>query len=516
MNVNVLFFVIALLFITGCDHSPEVKKNDKPNIILILADDLGYHDLGAYGQEKIKTPNIDALAKNGKLFTRFYSGAPVCAPARCVLMTGKHTGHAYIRGNDEWRERGEVWDYAKAAEDPSLEGQRPIPDSLVTMAEILRASGYRTACIGKWGLGAPFTEGAPENQGFDLFFGYNCQRQAHNLYPPHLWRNREKVKLNNDMVVPGTQLEAEADPWQEASYQKYRQQQYAPDLMMREALNFISTSDDPFFVYYASPLPHLPLQAPLEWVEQYREIFGPEEPYKGEKSYFPTFTPRAAYAAMVSHLDFQVGKLIEKLEEKGELNNTIIVFTSDNGPTFDIGGADSPFFDSAYPFNSTRGWGKGNLHEGGIRVPMIVSWPGKIAPGSSSDLVSGFWDLLPTFAELADANQPANLDGIDISPTLLGNDQQENHEYLYWEFPAYGGQQAVRFENWKGIRKGILNGNMSIELYNLTEDLREENDVAASHPGIVAEMKTMMEKSHTIPALEKFRMATLDNDRIDK
>ena len=254
-----IFSILSLLFLvlglSSCTQ-PAHKKIDKPNIVFIMADDLGYGELGCYGQEKIHTPNIDALAKKGVMFTDFYSGSPVCAPARCMLMTGRHPGHAYIRGNNEMAGRGDVWDYKKASEDPNLEGQWPIQKGTVTLGRLMQNAGYKTACIGKWGLGGPLTEGNPTLQGFDLFFGYNCQRQAHNYYPEHLWRNNKKVHLDNEIVPPGTQLEAGADPLDPASYDKYTQKEYAPELMVREALNFISENKDhPFFLYYPTTIP---------------------------------------------------------------------------------------------------------------------------------------------------------------------------------------------------------------------------------------------------------------------
>jgi arylsulfatase len=449
-NFILLLTGIFAFFIT-C--TPGDRDAPLPNIVLILADDLGYGELGCYGQEIIETPHIDQLAREGKRFTQFYSGSPVCAPARCVLLTGLHSGHAYIRGNDEWRERGEVWDYAKAVEDPRLEGQRPIPDSLLTIAEILQKTGYKTACIGKWGLGAPDTEGIPNRQGFDLFFGYNCQRQAHTYYPKHLWKNETKVWLENELIVPGTRLEEGADPDDPASYQIYRQLQYAPELMLEQALEFMEDNRDrPFFLYFASPIPHVPLQAPEEWVEKYRNKIGPEEPYLGEQGYFPNRTPRATYAAMVSYLDEQVGELVKKIKELGSYRNSLILFTSDNGPTFN-GGSDSPFFNSAGPFFSDRGWGKGTLHEGGIRVPLVVTWPGVIDPASETDFIGAFYDLLPTLCDITGSEIPGDSDGISFLPVLMGKPQKKTHEFLYWEFPAYGGQQAIRMGKWKGLRE---------------------------------------------------------------
>jgi len=510
-----LIEVISILFVLASCNSKSVKKKQqtrKPNIVYILADDLGYGELGCFGQEKIETPHIDKLAANGMRFTQHYSGAPVCAPARCVLLTGLHLGHAFVRSNDEWRERGEVWDYAKAAEDPHLEGQRPIPANTITIGKILQKAGYTTACVGKWGLGAPFTEGVANKQGFDFFYGYNCQRQAHNYFPKHLWKNEEKIWLDNELIVPGTKLDEGTDPYDPASYAKYTQKEYAPELMQKEVLAFVDRNKDkPFFLYYATPIPHDPLQAPKKWVDYYHEKFGDEEPYLGDKGYFPNRYPHATYAAMISYLDEQVGELIDKLKQLGIYDNTLIIFTSDNGPTY-AGGVDSPFFDSAKPFHCEYGWGKGFVHEGGIRVPMVAVWKNRIKPGTQSELISAFWDVMPTLAEISGAKVPEDIDGISFLPTLTGEGTQKMHDHLYWEFPSYEGQQAVRKGDWKAIRKDIFKGNMDIDLYNLKEDIVEENNVAGHYPEIVKDIEKIMKEEHVMPSTEKFRMKQLGDD----
>jgi arylsulfatase len=484
------------------------KQSKKPNIIFILADDLGYGELGCYGQEKIETPNIDALAQSGMTFTQFYSGAPVCAPARCVLMTGKHTGHAYIRGNDEWRERGEVWDFAKMVEDPNLEGQRPIPAGTETVGRLLQRAGYKTAIVGKWGLGGPLTEGIPNNQGFDFFYGYNCQRQAHTFFPKHLWKNREKVWLENELVVPRTKLQEGADPYENKNYSKFWLKQYSPDLMFNEIINFVQDNKNhPFFLYWATPIPHVPLQAPKRWVDYYVKKFGDEQPYLGDRGYFPHRYPHAAYAAMVSYLDEQIGLLVKHLKDQGLYENSIFFFSSDNGPTY-AGGADSGYFDSAQPLRSDQGRGKGSVYEGGIRVPLIVSWPGNIRPGSKTHHISAFYDVLPTLTEIAGTDTPEKIDGISFFPTLKGQTQQ-THEFLYWEFPASGGQQAVRMGKWKAMRRNILKGNLEISLFNLETDIKEENNVAVDHPEIVEKMTKIMKEQHVEAEIERFKMAAL-------
>lgn len=488
------------------------KSKDKvaspPNIIYFLADDLGYGETGIYGQEKIKTPNIDALAKGGMLFTQHYSGAPVCAPARCILLTGKHAGHAYIRGNDEWGSRGDVWNYEKAVNDPNLEGQRPMPANTVTIGSVLQEAGYETSIFGKWGLGAPGSEGVPNKQGFDYFYGYNCQRQAHNLYPPHLWENDQKDLLDNEVVAPRTKLDSLADPNDARSYAKFQQKEYGPAKIHEKALAFLKQErEKPFFMYYASPLPHLPLQAPRSPVDAYREMLGDEAPYLGDKGYFPNQYPRATYAAMITYLDQQLGELIATLKAQGQYENTLIIFSSDNGPTY-TGGVDFDFFESSKPFTNGYGKTKGFVYEGGIRVPMIASWPGHIKEGARSEHISAFYDVMPTLCEVAGVKSPKGGDGISFVPALLGQEQKP-HAYLYWEFPSYKGQQAVRMGRWKGIRKDIFEGNMTIELYDLETDLAEENDVSSENPALSRKIERIMKKAHLPAEVDRFTFEAL-------
>ncbi len=512
-RVSGFCYLFGFLLFSACGFNKKNGSPDKPNIIYILADDLGYGDLGCFGQDLIETPNIDKLASVGMKFTQHYSGSAVCAPSRCVLLTGLHTGHAYIRGNDEWGDRGEVWDYRAMIADSTLEGQRPLPEGTLTIGKLLQAQGYQTGMIGKWGLGAPHTESIPTRQGFDFFCGYNCQRQAHTYYPVHLYKNENRIYLGNDTIAPHTKLEEGADPLDKASYKNYTLSTYAPDVMFSEMIQFIDQNKDlPFFFYWASPIPHVALQAPKRWVDYYMEKFGDEPPYLGDKAYFPHPTPHAAYAAMVSYLDERIGELIEYLKKEGLYENTLIVFSSDNGPTYN-GGTDSPWFDSGGPFNSERGWGKGFLHEGGIRVPMIASWPHRIDPGSESNHISAFWDLLPTFCEAAGAEIPDQVDGISFLPELTGAGDQEKHPYLYWEFPESGGQQAVRMGPWKAIRKNIKQGNLQLELYNLEEDLQEKHNVASDFPDLIQEIEEIMKKEHTQPQLDRFRMEALGDVR---
>ncbi len=501
--ISLFSFLLVLMGCTG-------KKREKPNIIYILADDLGYGELGVYGQTKIETPNIDRLAGNGVLFTDHYTGAPVSAPARCILLTGLHSGHAQVRGNDEWAERGDVWSYRAMIADSTLEGQRPMSTGTITIGTLLSDAGYKTAIVGKWGLGAPNTESIPNKMGFDFFYGYNCQRQAHTYYPVHLYKNMERVYLNNDTVAPGTKLSGLEDPYDPASYSRYELNDYSPDLMFREITSFVKESkDDPFFLYWATPIPHNPLQAPQEWVQKYVDKFGDEMPYDGSRGYFPHRYPHAAYAAMVSYLDDQIGRLVDQLKELGIYENTIIIFTSDNGPTWS-GGADSPWFDSARPFRSDAGYGKGHLNEGGIRVPLIVSWPRVVRKGTISNHKCAFWDLLPTLCEIAGTDIPDSTDGISFLPAIMGKKQRE-HEYLYWEFPESGGQQAVITGEWKALRKDMHKGNTRFQLFNIKEDPGETTDVSDMHPDILQRVNEIVIKEHTKSSNPRWQYKLLDD-----
>ncbi len=510
-KIIVLIAAFSILAIAACQQTQK-EESKLPNIIYILADDLGYGELGCYGQQKIETPNIDKLAETGMRFTQHYSGSAVCAPARCNLLTGVHPGHAFIRGNHEWGSRGDVWSYEAMINDSTLEGQYPLPDSTITIANILQDAGYVTGMAGKWGLGAPHTNSIPTKMGFDFFIGYNCQRIAHTYYPVHLYKNENRLYLNNDTVKPHLGLEEGADPYDITSYSKFNLNDYAPDVMQKEVLSFIDENKDkPFFLYYATPIPHLPLQAPQKWVDHYVEKFGDEEPLV-KAGYYPHRYPRAAYAAMISYLDEQIGELVARLKELGIYENTMIIFTSDNGPTYLD--ADTKWFESARPFQTETGRTKGHLYEGGIRVPMIVSWPDKIKAGTETKHISAFWDVMPTFCDIAGTAAPVFTDGISFLPVLSGEEQQA-HEYLYWEFAGYGGQQAVRMGQWKAIRKDINKGNMEIELYNLDNDIREENNVEAQHPEIVKTIREIMKKEHTPSTIERFKMEAL-GDELDR
>jgi len=486
--IRYCFFAAGITFsLFGLAFSVESQAATKPpNIILFLADDLGYGELGCYGQKKIRTPHLDRMAEEGMRFTQHYAGAPVCAPSRCVLMTGLHLGHAAVRNN--------------RAVPP--EGQTPIPDKTVTIAELLKRRGYATAAIGKWGLGPPGSEGDPNRQGFDLFFGYNCQSHAHNYYPTYLWRNDKRIALDNPRQKAHQRLPKDADPNDPSSYARYIGKQYAPDLMLEEALRFVRNHrDEPFFLYYPTPVPHLAIQVPEDSLAKYRGKW-PDPPYPGGHGYLPHPFPRAGYAAMVTRMDRDLGQIMALLEELGLDQNTLFLFTSDNGPTYNrLGGSDSEFFHSAA---GMRGL-KGSVYEGGIRVPLIARWPGKIAPGRVSDHLSAFWDILPTLMEAAGTKPPADIDGISFLSTLLERDSQQRHDFLLWEFYGYGGQQAVRMGDWKAIRlqchkdpKGPL------ELYHLQRDPAETKNVAADHPELVAKAARLMESEHRDHPLWRF------------
>lgn len=442
----------------------------KPNIILIVADDLGYGELGCFGQDKILTPNLDQLASEGMKLTRFYCGQAVCAPSRCVLMTGKHTGHSYIRNNREVKP----------------EGQFPIPEDSWTIPKMMKEQGYATAAMGKWGLGPVGSSGDPNKQGLDLFFGYNCQRQAHNYYPRYLYRNEEKVEMpGNDRGLTG--------------------ERYAPDETIKEALQFIrQNKDNPFFLFFPTVIPHLALQVPEDSMEHYIGKWD-DPPYDGKNGYLPHPTPKAAYAGMISHMDRNIGSMMNLLKELGLEEDTLILFSSDNGATY-LRGPDTDFFNSC---GGLRGK-KGSLYEGGIRVPTIARWKGKIEPGTESDHTAAFWDIMPTIAQITGANAADDTDGISFAPTLFGDSSQKEHDYLYWEFPSYGGQQAIQMGDWKGIRQNLMRkeGDRSWQLYNLKDDRNETTDVAKDHPEIINKIKELA-ASARVPS-EEFPFPALD------
>ena len=452
---------LAISCRTNAIQSSSAERKRKPNIVYILADDLGYAELGCYGQQKIRTPNIDKLAAEGMRFTQHYSGNPVCAPSRCALMTGLHTGHTQIRGNKQVGGK-EGWVLGS-----TIGGQWPIKADTVTVAKILKKAGYTTGAFGKWGLGLVGTTGDPNKQGFDHFYGYICQRQAHTFYPNHLWRDGEVE-------------------WIEAN-KDGKEELYSHDLIAQEALKFIRTNKDrPFFLYVPFTIPHMALQVPEDSLAEYRGKW-PDPPYKGDKGYFAHPNPRACYAAMVTRMDKDVGRITALLKELALDDNTLVIFTSDNGPTFN-GGSDSAFFESAKPLRGL----KGSVYEGGIRVPYIARWPGRTKAGSTSNHISAFWDFLPTCCELIGQDPPQDIDGISMLPTLFGRDQpQKKHKYLYWELR---GQQAIRMGKWKALR---IKPGRKIELYDLDNDIAESKDLADEHPEVVAKMVEIFRTGRT-------------------
>jgi arylsulfatase A-like enzyme len=454
-----------------------------PNIIYIYADDLGYGELGSYGQTKIKTPHLDRMAQEGLRFTQHYSGAPVCAPSRCMLMTGKHAGHSYIRGNYEMG----------GFEDVNEGGQMPLHENTYTIARMLKERGYATGLVGKWGMGMPGTTGSPLKQGFDYYYGYLDQKQAHNFYPTHLWENDRWDSLDNRYIMVHQSIDSTTAS--DADFDRFRGKEYAPAKMTEKALGFIDRNrQKPFFLYLPYTLPHLSLQAPEEYVKKYIGQFA-ERPYYGEKGYAPNKYPLSTYAAMISYLDDQVGIILERIKQLGLDGETIIMFSSDNGATFSAG-VDATFFQSVA---GMRGL-KMDLYEGGIRVPFIVRWPGKVKPNTVSNLMSVQYDILPTLSELTGL-RISGLDGISLLPEILGNkSKQENHGFLYFEYPENGGQIAVRTGDWKGIRKNMRKDPAAPwELYDLAKDVSERINLAATHPAIIAEMEKIARREHMHP-----------------
>jgi arylsulfatase A-like enzyme len=464
MKIKITFPIAICLSGTLISFLSLESEEKRPNIIYILADDLGYGDLSCYGQQKFSTPNIDRLAKEGMLFTQHYCGCAVSAPSRSSLMTGLHTGHTPIRGNKSWKP----------------EGNWPLPSKSFTIAEMLKTRGYVTGAFGKWGLGYIGTEGDPNKQGFDEFFGYNCQTLAHNYYPDHLWYNQQEIFLHeNDNGKTGA---------------------YSADLIHKAALNFLETnSNKPFFIYYATTIPHAELSAKEEYMKMFRGKFLPEKSFKGVDNgptyrlgpYESQLEVHAAYAAMIKELDDYVGEILKKLTELNLEKNTIVIFASDNGPHLE-GGADPDYFNSN---GHLRGY-KRDMYEGGIRTPMLVRWPGIVKAGSTSNHISAFWDILPTFAEITGAAIPKGIDGISFLPALTGTKQNE-HDYLYWEFHEQGGKMAVRMGDWKAVKLNVdTDPEGTPELYDLSKDIGETKNTASSNPLIVKKMKEIIKQEH--------------------
>jgi arylsulfatase A-like enzyme len=444
MRTGTLILTCVVLITFASTFSAQTR----PNIIFIQADDLGYGDLSCYGQRKFRTPNIDRLAAEGMRFTQYYAGSTVCAPSRSALMTGQHTGHTRIRGN----------------------ARHPLLPEDVTVGEALKSAAYKTALIGKWGLGEAGTTGVPNRQGFDYFFGYLNQRHAHNYYPTFLWRNEKRIDLRN--LVP--------DEDAEGAGVSTNRVDYAHDLMAEEALKFIEgNGGGPFFIYLAFTIPHANNEAKNK---------GMEVPDLGEFASEDWPDQEKAKAAMITRLDRDVGRLMALLKKLGIDDNTLVFFTSDNGPHRE-GGADPDFFDSNGPLRGI----KRDLYEGGIRVPMIARWPKRIKAGAKSDQVWAHWDLLPTLAEVAGVKPPADIDGVSMFNALRGR-RQRDHEFLYWEFHERGFSQAARMGDWKAVRKSP---DSPLELYDLKNDLGEQNDGAAKHPEIVKKIEYYLKTART-------------------
>lgn len=503
--LHIVASVLALATVVGCLDSRA--ETDPPNIVFIMADDLGYGDLGCFGQQIIRTPHLDRMARQGMRLTQHYAGSPVCAPARCVLMTGMHPGQAIVRNNRGMAEQRFVSGI------PDTEGQFPLPADTQTLPQLLREHGYVTGGFGKWGLGGPDSSGAPLRQGFDRWFGYNCQSVAHNYYPVYLWDDDQITRLDNPPFSAHDTFSDDEDPNDPASYRRFQGNEYSADLIAEQALQFIrDNTEQPFFLYWPTTVPHVALQVPDDSLEEYINQFD-DPPYKGGRGYIPHYQPRAAYAAMITRMDREIGRAMDLIEELGLDQQTIFVFTSDNGPTHGrhqgLAGTDATFFNAHGGLRD----GKGMLYEGGIRVPTIVRWTGQVPPGSTTERLSGFEDWLPTLMDLVGASeriaQPVN--GISMAPTILG-DQQPARDLLYREFAGYGGQQSIHAGPWKLVRLGLRGrpDKVQVELYNLEDDPAEENDLAEQHPEKLRQLIELANSQRTPSA--DFPIAVLDQE----
>ncbi|MEO6915149.1 MAG: arylsulfatase [Chitinophagaceae bacterium] len=499
MSLLLLFFCFQIS-ISG--YGQKQASTSKPNIIYILADDMGYGELGCYGQQKILTPHIDQLAAEGMKFTQHYVGTPVCGPSRCNLLTGRNSGHAYVRGNVG------LLPYKENEMEP---GSFPITASTPTLGELFKKAGYATGVIGKWGLGNHDNAGDPQKHGFDYFDGYYDQRHAHNYYTTHLYENRKWESLNNPVINVHPKLKGVTVTPEDV--ETYKGKEYSIDKMTTHALEFISANKSkPFFLYLPYTLPHAALQVPEPDIERYKKLLN-ESPLLLTTGYVPTFYPLSTYAAMISYLDKQVGLIEEQLKKLGLDKNTIVIFCSDNGPAGTLG-PNSNYFNSA---GILRGR-KQDLYEGGIREPFIVKWPGKIAAGKVSNYPSATYDMMETFAELLRVKAPEN-DGVSILPTLLGNpSRQKQRAYMYWEYPDKGGQMAIRMGKWKGVKTGLnKNARAPWQIFNLETDEREMIDVAAEHPELLKQFDAIVKKEHQTPVRPEWdlfnpdRPAGIDN-----
>jgi arylsulfatase A len=477
--LKITSFVFYLSFQLLTLHAVFAQKQPrKPNIIYIYADDMGYGELGCYGQKKIKTPNLDKLAGEGIRFTKHYTSTPVCAPARCMLLTGRHGGHSFIRGNYEMG----------GFPDDKEGGQMPLPEGTVTIAKVLKNAGYATGAFGKWGLGMNNTTGDPNKQGFDSFYGYLDQKQAHNYYPTHLWENGRRDQLNNPVIDVHRRLSPGAP---DSAFNYFKGKDYAIDKIADKAQKFIADHQkEPFFLYLPMTIPHVSLQVPDEALKEYIGQFD-EKPYHGTKNYASVKYPLSTYAAMITYLDKQVGKIIQQIKALGLDENTIIMFSSDNGATFN-GGVDANFFNSVA---GLRGL-KMDIYEGGIREPFIARWPGKIKAGITTDFVSAQFDMFATFSDIAGV-QGVVSDGISLLPVFTGKGKTKAREYLYFEYGEKSGQIAIRFEKFKGVKSDVKNNkNAPWELYDMVEDEKETQDIASKHPEIISRLDDIVRKEH--------------------
>ncbi len=452
-----IWFLLCLLLIQTAVFA---QNRQRPNIIFIFADDLGYGEIGCYGQQKIETPQIDKMAAAGLRFTRFYSGSTVCAPARTSLLTGMHTGHTLIRGNLPF----------------GPEGQIPLPENAKTFANYLQENGYATAAFGKWGLGFNQNSGDPNKHGFDRFYGYNCQSLAHDYFPPYIWDNHTKIELPNNG----------------------KDSVYSAALIHQQALNYIKNAGaQPFFMYLPYTLPHGDVIGPHdEWYQHYAQKFN-ETPLSGNKlktrphNAVPEPLPHAQFAAMISRLDQYVGEVIKAIADKGLADNTLIIFTSDNGPHRENGG-DPDFFNSSGIYRGI----KRDLYEGGIRVPYVAYWPGRIKPAVNNE-PAALWDMYPTILELAGVKNRVKTDGLSLVPVFFQQGKRKTHEYFYWEFHENDGRQAISWKNWKAIRLNVSTANPSpLELYDISTDPEEKNNLAEKYPAILNKLSGWMMKAH--------------------
>lgn len=485
--MNYRWFV-AMICLCVFPASSHTEAGDRPNVVLIVADDLGWGETGCYGQKKIPTPNIDQLATEGVRFTHFYAGAPVCAPSRCVLLTGLHLGHAEIRGNRQ----------ASKSFPEFKEGQHPLREEAIVFPQLLQQAGYATGAMGKWGLGPVGSSGEPNRKGFDLFFGYNCQAVAHSFFPRSLWRNRDTIVINKT-PVPGHAKQPEGT----VRMEDWIAETYASHPIVAEAEAFIAShADQPFFLFLPFTEPHVAMHPPTATVNRFPDAWD-DRAYRGGNGYLPHPRPRAGYAAMIAELDNHVGRVMKALDKAGITERTLVMFTSDNGtthegradPDFHIGGVDAAFFNSTA---GLRGY-KGSVYEGGVRVPCIMRFPGMIPAGRVSNVPAWFPDIFPTVCEAAGLPTPEGLDGVSLWELLTETDTiRKRPSPLLWVFPEYGGQMAVRLGDMKAVRRGLLQRAPSAwEVYDLANDPGETEDLAHDRSDIIRQAVGVLNEETT-------------------